>query len=73
MQYTPEQAIQSDVKRNHHVEEKITKANQMLAMTRRNVRVVSKITRELTYNTFVQSQLWFSSPVPKAKLLRKCT
>ena len=55
MQYTPEQAIQSDLKRNHHVEEKITKANQMLVMIW-NVRVVSKITRELTYNTFVRPQ-----------------
>ena len=36
---------------------------QMLAMIPRNVRVASKITKELAYNTFVQPQLEYASVV----------
>ena len=55
--------IQSDLKWNHHVEEKVTKANQMLAMIRRNLHIASKITRELAYNTFVRPHLEYASVV----------
>ena len=55
--------IQSDLKWNHHVEEKVTKANQMLVMIRRNVHVASKTTRELAYCTFVQPYLEYASVV----------
>ena len=45
------------------MEEKVTKANQMLAMIQRNVHVASKIIRELAYNTFVRPHLEYASVV----------
>ena len=55
--------IQSDLKWNHNVEEKVTEANQMLAMIWRNVFVASKITRELAYNTSVRPHLEYASVI----------
>ena len=48
---------------NHHMEVKVTKANQMLTMIQINVHFASKITRELAYNTFVQPHLEYASVV----------
>ena len=57
--------LQSDLKWNCHVEEKVAKANQILAMIQRNVHVASATTRELAYNTL-------SSMVTMANLPGRC-
>jgi len=55
--------LQSDLKWNCHVEEKVAKTNQILAMIRRNVCVASATTRELAYNTLVCPHLEYASVV----------
>ena len=50
--------MQSDLKSNHHVEENVTKANQILAMIQRNVHVALKSPGIIEYNTFVQPKVW---------------
>jgi len=55
--------LQSDLKWNCHVEEKVAKANQILAMIWRNVCVASATTRELAYNRLVRPQLEYASVV----------
>jgi len=55
--------LQSDLKWNCNVKEKIAKANQILAMIQRNVRVASATTRELAYNTLVCPHLEYATVV----------
>jgi len=55
--------LQSDLKWNYYAEEKVSKANQILAMTQRNVCVTSAATRKLAYNTLACPYLEYASVV----------
>ena len=55
--------IQSDLNWNKHVEQKVSKANSMLALIQRNLKVSSIKTKELVYKALVRPHFECASTV----------
>ena len=55
--------IQSDLNWNKHGEQKVSKANSMLALIQRNLKVSSIKTKELVYKALVRPHLEYASTV----------
>ena len=55
--------IQSDLNWNKYVEQKVSKANNMLALIQRNLKVSSINTKELAYKALVRPHLEYASTV----------
>ena len=55
--------IQSDLRWNLHINQITTKANHILSLLQRNIKLAPKKTKELVYKSLVRSQLEYASTV----------
>ena len=55
--------LQSNLKWNKHIEEKIAGANSILGLLRRNIKVASTYVKDLTYKALIRPKLEYASVV----------